>query len=327
MSPGGLQHSSSVGNTELNALFSYYTSRIIDFTASTRSLQEWPEHRQTLLDLLSVDVPCILSLPVIANQAVGGEINQAIPITVAWCALRYASDILDAIQDGHALPITELDTPTALGYATGLIFSAFRLVNDLKPLEVSHQINTLFAEAGFYSSIGQFEGLKSGQKEAFEEAMETYWHATILKSGSIFRAGLAAGAMTGTNSEREIVALGDFGNALGVIRQIMDDCRDVLEGTQNPVAWNGVTCEPTLPYLLWVATSHVKQDRTWSVLPLSEAAILNDLIETKVPEIIADVLMEWRQRALESLVDLVPSKSMRALEYILQIFITSPSLN
>jgi geranylgeranyl pyrophosphate synthase len=86
-----------------------------------------------------------------------------------------------------------------------------------------------YASLGNNMSLGLERWAKTNQDKA--TLLERYWEATILRSGSIYRAGAAAGAAVSAGSMNNIVdLLGDFGTYIGVILQIFDDCRDIFSG-------------------------------------------------------------------------------------------------
>jgi geranylgeranyl pyrophosphate synthase len=202
--------------------------------AAAPLLEEWPECRQVLLERLAGEPSWALALPGLSCAAVGGELTDAVPITAAWAILHQAATILDAVQDGDDTLPDEIDSPvTAISFATGLIFAALRFLDAVETYPgANHQISGLFSEAGFRSSLGQHLSLAQGwEGMPVAGALEAYWRAVICKSGSIFRAATAGGAAAGTASERPIAALGRFGTCLGVILQVLDDCRDVMAGS------------------------------------------------------------------------------------------------
>jgi geranylgeranyl pyrophosphate synthase len=280
-----------------------------------------------LSEQLSKASPWALALPGISCWAAGGALADAIPIAAAWAALHYAACILDAVQDGNKAQTTRFDTPVeAVNLATGLVFVAFRFLDDVQACsKVVRRIASIFYEAGFRSALGQHLDLSQNLKGMpATEALEVYWRAVIYKSGSIFRAG---GAAAGTDSERLITALGEFGNVLGVIQQILDDCRDVLVGSET------ADCEISLPLLLLSTTAEndLAGRQRLHILstgpPPSREALLQVLHEADVPDIITDVLLEWRRRALNSLTALKHSEAVDALRGIVEHILTSSPLS
>jgi geranylgeranyl pyrophosphate synthase len=298
--------------------FTEWIDQTVEWISTKRIFQEWPECQQVYLERLSADHPPIVFLPFLSCQVVGGSEAEAIPVVAAWSMLRYAADLLDAVQDGDDLPNGVSDPSTAIGYANGLIFAAFDSMTSIQDRNVSHRLIVLFSQTAFQASLGNH--LSQHRKGMGETTLESYWHATILKSGSIFRAGLGGGAMVGNAQDQGIKSLGDYGNALGVIRQVVDDCRDVLETTESS------TYEVTLPLLMLALR------REESIVELmaslnSREALSAAFDESNVPEMITSALLKWHRRALESLQILERNEAVIALEGILTEFVTTPWWN
>jgi geranylgeranyl pyrophosphate synthase len=232
--------------------------------------------------------------------------------------LRYAAELFDAVQDGDRLPKSVNDSSAAIEYANGLIFSAFNTITKINTPNIVHQLTSLFSDQAFKASRGQNLSRQYRRKDG--ATLEEYWQATILKSGSIFRTGLGGGAIIGQATPDHYTALSNFGNALGIIRQVIDDCRDVFNDPETS------TYEVTLPLLLLSEKLRepisVLMRRFETKDALSKEINLND-----VPEMITSVLLEWHRRAIENLMVIEQSTEVQALETILQNFITKPWLN
>jgi geranylgeranyl pyrophosphate synthase len=204
------------------------SEEIRHFIAESHHFQEWPECNQMLVNLLAKDEPWFHALPILTCKAVGGAQSNAIPVAAAWMTLVHAANLIDDVQDGDIIRSAQLTKPElAITIAVAWIFAAFRmLVDPCLDLETRDRITKIFASAGFDSSTGQFHefGLNTGNSDPVDQ-LQAYWKAVILKSGSICMAGAAAGAAAGTDSATLIEAMGDYGTALGVIRQVIDHCR------------------------------------------------------------------------------------------------------
>jgi geranylgeranyl pyrophosphate synthase len=300
---------------------------VTSFIMRSPAFQQWPECQHLLMNMLATDEPWIHALPIWTCKAVGGVQAEAIPVAAAWITLLHASSLIDDIQDGDLDLVTQFERPEiALTIAITWIFAAFRMLADpLLDLQTRNKIVSIFANAGFDSSMGQYQGLVlAAGKSDSSERLQDYWNTIILKSGSICMAGAAAGAAVGKGSPALVEALGDYGTALGVIRQVIDDCRDLSIDAKNP----GKQC--TLPALLHSMVSDQrfrqhknrkdKLDRSESQFPGLAPQLL---VEAGIPEIIADILLEWRRRALQSLHGIEPSQARNELENILDHVLTT----
>jgi geranylgeranyl pyrophosphate synthase len=299
---------------------------VMRFIPESPSFQEFPECQRFLLKLLTADEPWIHALPVLTCKAVGGEVSSAIPVAAAWITLVHAANVIDDIQDNDSSRLAQLENPQhAMTIAIAWIFAAFRILDyPSLDLETRNKITNIFASAGFDSSMGQFQDLvlDAGKSDS-GNPLEVYWNSVILKSGSICKAGAAAGAAVGNGSAALVEALGDYGTALGVIQQVIDDCRDIWSDEKI------LEKKHTLPALLqsMVAdqkfkkrVNHKDRDKPSEAQLLSQTPQL--FVKAGVPEIIADILLEWRRRALESLNALEPSEARNALEKIIDHVMT-----
>ena len=298
--------------------FIEWVNQTAEWISTKRIFQDWPECQQVCLARLSADLPQLVALPFLSCQAVGGSEAEAIPVVAAWSMLRYAANFLDAVQDGDDLPDGVSDPGIALGYANGLIFAAFDSIAEIRDRDIVQQVIALFSQTAFQASFGNH--LSQQRKGTGETTLESYWHATILRSGSIFRAGLGGGAIAGKAQDKWITDLGDYGNALGVIRQIVDDCRDIIDGP------DASAYEVTLPLLMLALR------REESIADLVTSLYSRDVLSTAIheanlPEMITSVLLEWHRRALKSLQILVRNEAVIALEGILTDFVTTPWWN
>lgn len=303
-----------------DTFFASYADPVANYVASTTWLQEWPECRQLLLNRLPAvrQKPWLLALPGVCCQAVGGTPADAIPVAAAAATLLQAAYLLDAIQDGDDIAALELPAPAiATGLATGLIFAAYRFLSCVQshPRAVC-RLTALFSEAAFHASLGQYLDLSQDYASLTEiDALEAYWRTVKAKSGSIIRAAAAGGAAAGTDSERLIAALAQFGECLGVSLQVVDDCRDVL--MNSPTGKR----EISLPVLLLSMAGESdlaveRQDDGRGGTPLSRETLLDVLGEADMTTIITDVLLEWRQCALNSLSPLDNSEAVATLESV-----------
>jgi geranylgeranyl pyrophosphate synthase len=242
-------------------------------------------------------------------------------VAAAWITLFHAGNLIDDIQDGDLARQAQFETPdTAIAIGLAWIFFAFRMLgNSSITTESKCRISEIFSRAGISSSKGQFQDLISSEVQSNRsDKLTAYWDMVINKSGSICMAGAASGAACGTAQLPLITALGDYGTALGVVRQVLDDCRDVWIDTKNHKN------RATLPLILRELITGDKllsppaTEKQIKKLSQTKEEAYHLLTGTGVPDIIADILLEWRRRAMESLQLLEPSKARDALAYIFE---------
>ena len=291
---------------------------VVEFVSSQPYPENWPEYRQVLLGHLRSEPAWNLALPVLCCHAVGGETDDALPVAAAWSTLHYSALIFDSLQDGHELAAELGSAANAINIATALMFSAYRFVDAIPNSEAAQRAALIFSLAGFQSALGQHcDVSRSGRGVPGRDALEYYWQTVILKSGSIFEAAAGAGAAAGTATWDEIDAARVFGSSLGVILQVIDDCRDILTSTQER---DHAGNEFTLPLLLYL-TAREKQGQTPAAeqVPDDRRLLFEQLQEENIPQVIVGVLQEWRRRALDGLAILTNSEAKARLEDILDV--------
>jgi geranylgeranyl pyrophosphate synthase len=293
-----------------------FIRRVKHYIAAASDLQDWPECRDSLLNSLSASEHPALALPYHAYQAVGGQAGGVFPVAAAWVMLVHAAYLIDDLQDGDLERVSRITPPeNAMTLAIAWIFAAYRMLDDPElPYKTRSRVVDILSQAGFDSAHGQHLELSRGTEDLNNnKQLEAYWQSVIDKSGSIYSAGAAIGAVVGTDSTDWIEALSDYGLSLGVIMQVMDDIRDLWNDAHHSHK------SPTLPTILHeLATGHSSIHDLDHSLPRNvstdkELEIARSLIKTNIPTVISDILLEWRRRGLESLSILKPSSSRDTL--------------
>ncbi len=267
-----------------------YSAKVLQYIENTPVLDEWPGLRVELQHSITGEPPWKLALPILACQASGSEPDLALPMTAAWLCLRHAAHLLDrAFEPGTE--IIDQKPSNKVGLAVSLVFTGYKFIAGLGDPTVIGRVLVQLSDSGLQSALGQ-KMLSSpmGGEDVSADALERYWQAMILKSGSIYRAGTAGGAAVSTNRQDWITALGDYGSALGVMLQVLDDCRDQYVDQAN---------RPDLPGLPTLMEN---------LIPGSGD---QDLSQT-----ISLILLEWQRRALDALMILPESNAKRTLEQI-----------
>jgi geranylgeranyl pyrophosphate synthase len=261
----------------------------------------------------------MLALPCICCSAVGGVALNAIPVSVATTALRQAAHFIDAARDNDDISEMGCDSPDiAISLAIGLIFTAFHCLG-LAATDSQHaqRLVSLISEITFFSAQGHYLGIQDYGNLRKDEALEVCWRMVISRSGGLFRMSTAGGAALGTDSQHLVDALGEYGTCLGVMLQLIDDCRDLPEDWRAP--WR----EASLPLAILSMISEGKKDEA-RIPPLGsyDAPARQSAYETLhavgVPHIISDVLRKWQERALRALMPLERSDAVTMLERIAQ---------
>lgn len=249
-----------------------------------------------------------IALPVISCMAAGGSFDDGIEIAAAWYPMYLASDLLDKVEDREFTPDDAVRSPEqAINLGTSLIFLSSHRLSLIQRPGSSARAGAIFSSQGFAATTGQHRDLLATTLSV-NDALEDYWQAIILKSGSVFRAATAGGAAAGTSDEMVINRLGDYGTAVGVMLQLLDDGRDILK-TSDGVIQGWEVSLPLLLYLLATGAENIifppVHSRTEWHACLREARIL---------ETFSEILLKWKERALESIHGLEVTEEKEILE-------------
>ena len=295
-------------NSGINQLFQEYSAYVIRRLLSDELLSSFQDCSR-FLRAQPITVPAWqIALPVLSCLAAGGTLEDGYTAAAAWYPVCLASEILDSVEDREYLPEGDLlSQEIATNLATSFIFLALHLYASIEDDQTT-RVTRLFSILGFQATIGQHRDLTK-PSTSVEKSLEDYWETTIMKSGSVFRMGTAGAAAVASSDEYLIDALGDYGTALGVMLQLIDDCRDALTPTPDKIIWE--TSLPLLLYLMAIGEAKI-------IYPdvISKAEWSDLLRESGVINTIAALLQEWHLRARESLKPLANSSEKRILETI-----------
>jgi hypothetical protein len=296
-------------NSDLTQLFQEYSISVIRRLLSDEFLSTFQDCSRFLNGQIITIPPWQISLPVLSCLAVGGTLEAGYTAAAAWCPVCLASEILDSVEDREYLPdLLVRSQEIATNLATSFIFLALHILTSIEDIQKINRITRLFSRLGFQATYGQHRDLTK-PSISVEKSLNDYWEMIILKSGSVFRMGTAGAAAVATSDEKLIDALGDYGTALGVMLQLIDDCRDALSPTQDNINW-----EISLPLLLYLMA--MGEEKIIFPEVNSKAEWSNLLRMTGVINTIASLLLEWKIRAHQSLEPLATSNEKLFLEKI-----------
>jgi geranylgeranyl diphosphate synthase type II len=178
-------------------------------------------------------------LTLAAAEAVGGRATEALPVACALELIHTYSlihDDLPAMDDddlrrGRPTSHKVFGEAVAILAGDALLTEAFRLMarpdlmKGLSPRRRLAAIHTVARSAGSQGMVGgQVMDMASEGEEVKPDILE-YIHSH--KTGALIGAAVAAGAVIGGGSAREVRTLEEYGRKLGLAFQIMDDLLDV----------------------------------------------------------------------------------------------------
>ncbi len=298
-----------MNSKESDRLFKKYASPVIEKLHSDEHSSSFSDCYRYLISHIQNMPAWQIAIPVISCMAAGGLIDDGAILASAWVALNFASEILDNIEDEELRADQFLTSPeVASNIATGLIFTSFQTVTTIDDADKASLVSRILSSCGLDATYGQHRDLTQ-KRSSVELVLNNYWENIILKAGSVFRAATQGGAVVAGANETISDALGDYGTALGVILQLLDDCRDAFSHSDETINW-----EISLPLLLYLMTVSEKD----IVFPkINSRAEWSDLLQKAgVVQAIAELLLQWKSRALESLSTVPQSRERLVLERI-----------
>jgi len=168
-------------------------------------------------------------LTVLSYQAVGGDLENSIPLAIAIELAHNASLIHDDIVDNDKIRRGNpaLHKEIGIGNATVLGDAMILLSIYIVALATS-TVDTvkLISKYGFELCDGEFLDLSLNIKTA---SIEDYFLKINRKTAILFKSSAHIAALAANGSTKEIDALSNFGENIGIIYQIKDDMNDILE--------------------------------------------------------------------------------------------------
>lgn len=195
-------------------------------------------------------------LPLIACDAVGGNMADAIPAMAAIACLQLSiiliDDMLDADPRGEH---HRVGTPTAANLAVALQAMALEVLEQkdicIHPASLSAAIRSINYTA-LITALGQNLDAQNPTDEI------TYWKVVEVKSAPFFGAAFYIGALLGGASLEMAEQLKCFGHLYGEMIQVYDDLHDTMAVPANP---DWLLGRSPLPILFAQVVNHPDQVR------------------------------------------------------------------
>jgi geranylgeranyl pyrophosphate synthase len=205
----------------------FFSDIIARLKKAVKETETAPQYTQTLASIvasLSKNQSDILCLPAIACEAAGGNPSKAVPIAVAWAALRVAARLLDDAEDEDVSSESygQCTEPCVINLATGFIGIANLILVDPgdgfppeQKLALIRNFNQMMVDM---AGAQHLDLLPSGIHH-----LDDYWRHIQGKSGVFFGMGVQCGAMSATLEERTLERYYQFGYNLGIALQLAND--------------------------------------------------------------------------------------------------------
>ncbi len=172
------------------------------------------------------------ALTFLACESVGGGRASAAAAAASVELLHNMTLIHDDIEDESELrrgkPCIHriYGVPTAINAGDAMLIKVFEIANSSPiPEDLRHKLVTQIARRAYEVTWGQAIEFNMWKRKRFSE--DEVIRLLKFKTGALTRLSLEAGAISGGATEDQLLALGDFGENVGIAFQIMDDVLNV----------------------------------------------------------------------------------------------------
>ena len=199
-------------------------------------------------------------LPLLACQAVGGDVSVAIPGAAAIACMEVSIILVDDMldEDPRGEHLRSGHGPTA-NLALAFQAAAFRVIAQAAvSADRRAAVTASLAWLALTTALGQHWDVQNLRDE------ENYWKVVRAKTTPFFGAALHVGALLGNASAEIAAGLRDFGVLFGEILQIRDDLFDAFQTPANPDWKQG---RNSLPILYARTADHPDRARFVALLP------------------------------------------------------------
>lgn len=204
-------------------------------------------------------------LPMLTCAASGGNAADAEPLAAAWIFYNLASDLFDDLvdQDGKERPWMAWEADQAMRVGLGLIAAAqYCLARVRASQEAKDAIQEAYAAT--LAIAAREQGYGGNVPDSERPDVSAYLRHILGKTGLVLATVAWSGARVHSQDETVLEAMHDFGLAIGVMVQLLDDLRDLQNGDTR----SDLTINPhTLPVLYGLSlTDHPCRSRLCSLL-------------------------------------------------------------
>ncbi len=179
-------------------------------------------------------------------EAISGSYEKALPVAAAFELAHSASLVQDDIIDESTTRHGEEATHKKYGAIRAILISdmmIFEIFVELAkygeaglPQEGIAKLASLIGDSAKFAAEGEFFEMTLAEKGSVEE--EDYVKLAELKTGALFAAAAACGAVAGGGTSEQVESAYEFGRNLGVSFQVKDDILDIVgneEATGKPL--------------------------------------------------------------------------------------------
>ena len=181
------------------------------------------------------------SITLMVCESLKGSFRDALPVAVAYELAHTASlvqdDIIDNSPTRHNMPTAHTlhGTTTAILLSDMMIFQMFQMLSEYSDLDVTkEQLATLLgyvAKSAKEAAEGEYMEMQLSKR--VDSTVEDYVKLAGLKTGALFGAAAASGAIAGGAKPKVIKDAYEFGRNLGIEYQMVDDILDLTGNSEE----------------------------------------------------------------------------------------------
>lgn len=204
-------------------------SRITALVLDIPEVAAWPEMAAQIEVTLNQPGQ-FWKLPLLACQAVGSDVDRAIPASAAIASVHPGFVLVDDMLDNDPRgAYHRIGSGQVANLAFALQAASIRLINqaDISPvikLEITHH----YAEALLATTLGQHWDAQNNGDE------DDYWRILRAKNTPLFGFAMYAGARLGDASLQLAAGLRSFGALFCELVQLYDDLKDAFDTPAGP---------------------------------------------------------------------------------------------
>ena len=227
--------------------------RTVDYISNLPVLKAWPE-TASLLERAASKQPRDWRLPLLACEAVGGTMEQAVPASASVaCALIGILLIDDMLDDDPRGEFQRVGQAQAANFASVFLAASSQAIlhsaaGSAVKLRALKSLNQMIVSVAF----GQYLDVQNPANEA------AYWHVVQMKSAPFFRTALELGALFGGAPTELVCDIGEIGRIYGEMIQIHDDMNDCMAAPASP---DWIQGRSPLPILFAQVVDHPDRSR------------------------------------------------------------------
>ena len=181
------------------------------------------------------------SITLMVCESLKGSFKDALPVAVAYELAHTASlvqdDIIDNSPTRHNMPTAHTlhGTTTAILLSDMMIFQMFQMLSEYSDLDVTkEELATLLgyvAKSAKEAAEGEY--LEMQLSKRIDSTVEDYVRLAGLKTGALFGAAAASGAIVGGAKPKVVKDTYEFGRNLGIEYQMVDDILDLTGSSEE----------------------------------------------------------------------------------------------